>query len=405
MVEHVNASGQFGVSQITVSGTLEEARFTTIAEALAEAALTPGSSVYIYPGTYTESLTWPSGVSVVGSTSGESTYEVIIVGNQTFSGGPNASLSIDNILFQSTVGDTWTQDDSLGASLLEFDSCSITSTAGRGVVSSSATALQTKVLFDNCQLVTLLSNVVATGSAAGSVEVESQRSDMLFTSLLTNYNVDLNAFATFKTRNSDYESSAGNCNVHVNDANSSVDSFNNLYDSPTSFVFCYDANGTVKSVQDEIVNATTFWASSSGAYGVLNYGSIVIDTGAAAAIDPQITATNYSTLIPAPSGGVIWSDQGASTTVGSNTGSVSTAAITLTLPAAPSNGDVCEFILSSSANLNVTANAGQTVRLGNSTTAVAGTVSTAVQGNALRLVYNSTLTSWLAASIIGNWVI
>lgn len=112
-----------------------------------------------------------------------------------------------------------------------------------------------------------------------------------------------------------------------------------------------------------------------------------------------------NTLSLSSNSSIIWSDQGVSTTVEINTGSVSTAPITLILPPSPPNGGICEFILGSNDTLNITANTGHKIRIGNAETAISGSVSTGVVGNSIKLVYNSNLTTWLVPSLIGNWVV
>lgn len=403
MTRQINASGQYGNSQFTVSSTALNAAYTTIQEAVTAASGVSGM-IYIYPGTYTESIAWPANISVEASANGEGTFEVEIIGNQTFAG--NGNLSLRNIRFRATAGDTWTQSAPAGSGVLEFQDCRIDSSAGKGVVTGT-TGLNTSTLYlRSSEVGASLQAIDASGNSI--LDVNSTR----LATTTDNINcIDMAGATSLSVSLSNLNTSGigtGRC-VSLNSATNSVDSTNTRYNAgngATAAAFYFTiAGGSVRSAKDEMfVAGGTYWTASAGAFGTLSYASTIINTGTTALIDPQITSTHLDTLVPDKTG-VVWSDQGASTTVGSNTGSVSTAAITLTLPASPSNGDTCEFILGAALNLNVTANAGHTIRMGNLVSAVAGTASTAVLGNSLILVYNSTLTSWLTKSAIGNWVI
>lgn len=103
--------------------------------------------------------------------------------------------------------------------------------------------------------------------------------------------------------------------------------------------------------------------------------------------------------------GFPWIDQGSSITLSINTGYFVTAATTQTLPAAPSQGDVIKIICDTTGAVVVTANAGQTIRLGSSVTAVAGTFTSTARGDALELIYRAATTQWLALNSVGNWTV
>ena len=405
MVKNINAAGQYGNSQFTVSQTSVEAAYTTIQEAVTEATGS-GGTIYIYPGTYTESISWPGGITVIGAGKGDFAigFDVIIDGNQTFNSGGTSSFQ--NLFFRSFSGNTATIDDAGGSLGIEFKDCIINASAGKGIVSTTPGAHFININLES-SLVSASDNAI---DASGNTTVITSFCQISTTTDNLN-TVELNDSSSINPILTQFSTSTmgtGSC-IALNGATSSVESFDSKYicgDSANASAFLFTiAGGTVRTLQDEMNTVGgTYWARSTGAFGSLTYGSTTIDTGTTRVIDPQITATLLDELTIHP-GAVQWSDHGVSTIVDPNTGSVSTAAVTLTLPPSPSNGDVCEFILGTSSTLNVSGNAGQMIRIGNLLTPLAGTASSFNQGNTLKLVYNSTLTSWIATSLIGNWVI
>lgn len=118
----------------------------------------------------------------------------------------------------------------------------------------------------------------------------------------------------------------------------------------------------------------------------------------------QLGATWFSgTLLSEMYAGLAWSEQGAPTTIVGNTGSLVTAAITLTLPATPVVGETCSFILDHAGPLVIQSNAGQRIRFGTVQSAVAGTATSSAYGDSIELVYRGTNSTWLATTAIGTW--
>lgn len=77
-----------------------------------------------------------------------------------------------------------------------------------------------------------------------------------------------------------------------------------------------------------------------------------------------------------------------------NTGYFANAAAVYTLPAAPTIGQIVEIIAQVAGGVVVTANAGQTIRIQNTASSVAGTATNSQIGDALRLVYRAANTEW-----------
>lgn len=87
-----------------------------------------------------------------------------------------------------------------------------------------------------------------------------------------------------------------------------------------------------------------------------------------------------------------------------NTGYFANAAAVYTLPAAPTIGQMVEIIDNIGGGVVVTANAGQTIRISNVASSVAGTATSTQFCDALRLVYRAANTSWeCCPGSAGNW--
>jgi len=102
---------------------------------------------------------------------------------------------------------------------------------------------------------------------------------------------------------------------------------------------------------------------------------------------------------------VKYTDQGSSTSVAVNSGSFSTAAITLTLPASPTNGQVCEFIATTADVLIIQLPGTQVAHLGNVATSAGGTITTTAIGDSITLKYQSSAEDWWGTSSVGVLVL
>jgi len=100
-----------------------------------------------------------------------------------------------------------------------------------------------------------------------------------------------------------------------------------------------------------------------------------------------------------------WTVTGVSGPTNRNEGYISTAAITLTLPAIATDGDFVDFIVDAAAALTIQANAGQKIRLGANISTAAGTATSTAHGDAISLVYRQATLTWLTWNEIGNWLL
>lgn len=116
----------------------------------------------------------------------------------------------------------------------------------------------------------------------------------------------------------------------------------------------------------------------------------------------RTTATGSTITVHAPQ----YSNQGSSTSVLANTGSFSTAGITLTTPitANLTDGDQVEFVATSGV-LVIQLAATQVAHLGAVATTVAGTITSSATGDSISLRYQASTNDWWATSSIGTWTL
>jgi hypothetical protein len=114
---------------------------------------------------------------------------------------------------------------------------------------------------------------------------------------------------------------------------------------------------------------------------------------------PNITLQTNTSIIGA------WTDEATSFSAASGNGYFCTAALTATLPASPSQGDVINIAVDTASAVVIQANTGQTIRLGNITSTTAGTATSSAIGDSLQLVYRSANSEWFSVSSTGNWLL
>lgn len=163
-----------------------------------------------------------------------------------------------------------------------------------------------------------------------------------------------------------------------------------------------------------------FQTSGAGVWDLMTPGSttissIVTDSGTATPSSGVInllggsgastSATGDTITVTASGGGggLTWQDIALTGSTTAGVGYMSTAAITLTLPASPTNGDEIAFVASTSDTLIIQANTGQVVQVGSERTSSAGTATSTALGDSLNLIYQSSSTKWFSIATNGNW--
>jgi hypothetical protein len=101
-----------------------------------------------------------------------------------------------------------------------------------------------------------------------------------------------------------------------------------------------------------------------------------------------------------------WSDEGTDFTAAAGYGYFITAALTVTLPAVPVQGNTIAFAVDNAAGpVIITANTGQKIRIGKTISALAGTAQSNFQGDTLILVFRAADSTWIASDIAGTWTV
>lgn len=118
---------------------------------------------------------------------------------------------------------------------------------------------------------------------------------------------------------------------------------------------------------------------------------------------PGVTTSGSGSTLTINS--VVFTDQGASTTIASDNGYFVTGAFAMTLPASPAQGELCIIYADTTSTVTVTANTGQTIRLGNAVTSTAGSITSGSRGDSLELRYRSSNAQWCDTSGgAGGWI-
>lgn len=118
---------------------------------------------------------------------------------------------------------------------------------------------------------------------------------------------------------------------------------------------------------------------------------------------PGVTTSGSGSTLTINS--VVFTNQGSSTSVTSDSGSFATAAITLTTPAAPAQGEELVFVCTTANALVVDAASTHLIRIGSLVTSAGGTATSTAIGDSLTLRYRAADTTWYATSVIGTWLI
>lgn len=158
---------------------------------------------------------------------------------------------------------------------------------------------------------------------------------------------------------------------------------------------------------------TDFTVDANGYVSLLGTGAgetITGDTGGALSPTggnwnilggPGVTTTGSGSTLTINS--VVYTDQTATTLV-VDSGTWATAAGAYVLPAAPTNGELCEIVCITT-GIIVTANTGQTIQIGGDVTSTAGTATNSAKGDSLWLRYRDTDAAWYSLATTGVWVL
>jgi len=144
----------------------------------------------------------------------------------------------------------------------------------------------------------------------------------------------------------------------------------------------------------------------------LTSGQVVIggtSTPAAATLTAgagiSITNGNNSITIAASGAGFTWSNIAVNTNAVAENGYRATAALTLTLPNGPADGVTIKIQVKTASAVIVAAQGSDTIRMGPTIGAAAGSATSTGIGQTIELVYDTANTNWCAQSFVGNWTL
>lgn len=117
---------------------------------------------------------------------------------------------------------------------------------------------------------------------------------------------------------------------------------------------------------------------------------------------PGVTTSGSGNTITIAS--VIWSNAGGPVTVLPDSGTFDVVGTTITLPAAPVQGEECRFVSVATPTV-IQAVGAQTIQIGTAISSVAGTCTGANVGDSVVLVYFAAFDRWYSVATNGNWVL
>lgn len=165
---------------------------------------------------------------------------------------------------------------------------------------------------------------------------------------------------------------------------------------------CDTSNGELYVKTTDTAN-TGWLAYTSGLTFNEDSGSAVPSSGAISILGgPGVRTTGSGSTVTISS--VEFNDVSAPQGTNSDTGYFTSGSFALTLPAAPGQGDTIQ-VGCVTAGVILTANAGQTIRIGTGISSTAGTATSQTDGDSLILRYNAANTRWHAMSVVGTWVV
>jgi hypothetical protein len=277
---------------------------TTIQAAIT--AATSGDDIVIVSGTYTENLTLKAGVNITGQRGNSVTPTVTIIGNATYSGTGNATLT--NVRLQ-TNGSFFATVSGANASVLHLIDCDFQCTNSTGISFTSSNAAA-QILCEVCT-----GNIQTTGITYHS----------------------MSSVGTLTYRYCQFS----NVGASVTQATNSAGIVNTFYCSFT-FPFACSGAGIIQKnysfIDCSLLNVTAFTITGTGT-SVARYGDVLSGTATAITIGTGARLNALTHTINSTNAAVI---SGAGTLKYGSMDYVNTAAITVTsqIPCTHSNDAV-----------------------------------------------------------------
>lgn len=421
-----NSDNLFGISDFIVDPTGVSGSFTTINAALVAASVIAGGTVFVrYTGTpYVEDILWPEKCDIVGIGGDGRLGQVVIEGKVSITSlGEHTAL---NIQFQNSA-DTdpvFTLAPVGVTTVVALENCVVKSPGGGPLILMNPTVGGIVAMVASQTDFPASSDTQFILAGQSFLKLQICQADTSVGS-----NVYLTDTAQFEADNSNFDSQLDNivldsdtCNVNIGhgcvfttDTNGSVFAFGGH--TPSA-----DIVGCVIACHE----ASNYWVKGAGTVNYSNLtfqtSSNLIDPGVTANVfdwQPYATATTVGTAkfdssdfnvsssglvtLVAPAA-ITWTDHAAPTTVSAFSGSFISAAVTLTLPVA-AQGDVCQFVCTSSGPCGIQAQGGDKIFIGSSASSAGGTMTNTAIGDSLYLVYQVASSGWYSVgSPAGLWV-
>lgn len=147
----------------------------------------------------------------------------------------------------------------------------------------------------------------------------------------------------------------------------------------------------------------TLQGNVGGKVGPDNTGNIMV-VGDGTTINVVGSPSTNTLIISAISFSFSWIDASGDFTASIGQGYFITGTSIVTLPASPSQSDLIGILFdNASGNVTIQANTGQSIRLANVSSSVAGTFVNTQRGDSLYLVYRDADSSWISIFSTGSW--
>lgn len=435
-----NASNKFGWSPFVVGTILGDGcNYTSVQQAIDDAFAIGGGVIVVRSGLYVENLIFRAkcdlyGAGIDGRTPSSLT-QVVIQGNHTFSNSASFDIVIvQNISFTCLAGDAFTLNSTIsGATILAMKFSGIeavTDPASRSCVLNSDASSACQFSTDNTNISATSHCFECAGAGSHSVMLSLGNATSLNGNVfeMTSGSANLSGFhATLNSNNfiANYVTPNAQSTFHYTDLSSGNEAIfyttgggssdfshcNVSCNAPSGFFL--DGVSGQYTTTDVVLTGNSIRISGTLTESFVDWKPYAtagvapgtnVRKGTACFDDSQFSVTNGFVHILAPTG-ITWSDQGVTTLVTSNSGSFVTAAISLVLPLAPTQGDTCEFKLDNAGPLIIQANGTQTLRVASQVSAAGGTATSTLIGDAMTLTYRAATDTWIADSIIGNWLV
>lgn len=431
MTRQGNSVNFAGTNRFVVDSTAAFGAYTTIQSAVNAAQLAGGGIVVVNPGVYTENVTVTGDlISICGlapavaMTSGTNALGAQIHGSfHVDATSNNITFSCQNILFETTaaspavhftegannIASTWSScifggttstafDCNVDQGTTYVDSCIFNASSGQKCLNLSGAAIN----FLSCQFNgNDTKSVVSAGkvfllncSISDSFDVSNNPGPFL---VMGGIQLTISTFscATIHSGTTVIYANAvtASGSTYLFDGNGPADSGSVLYASLVAGLGATDIDPDLVTVGVSDIPFSTAGTSGTAITGTCRFdsSSFAVDT------------TGFVSL--SGTSPTVWNDTTASGAISVNNGySVSSGAVSLSLPATAAFGTSFNVSLQGGTSWTITQAVGQSIRFGNTSTTigVGGSLASQAQGDTISCVCDVANTHWFVESSVGN---